>query len=209
MNKLRLFITLIFFTVMTIMWTSLDDQVPLAGYSPVDDSERAEYVASDLNRIVYDKSGRVTQQLSAKKMTYFDAQNRAEFESPLLIVQSRRNDSGDKPENGTPERSVGDDKINHSKWRISAISGILYNNERLLLEKNVDAVNLTEHDYINRIAAQNISVNIKDSTLMSDDIVRIYGDDVTMIGSGLIAHLNDQQIELINHAETIYQSDKK
>ena len=36
----------------------------------------------------------------------------------------------------------------------------------------------------------------------------IKGDGVIMIGSGLIANLNDQQIELIKHAKTTYQTQK-
>ena len=188
MNKFRLLLSIVFITIMTIMWTSLDDQSPSPIQSNLDSTERPEYVAIDLNRIVFDKQGNQIQQLTAKKMTYFKSQNRAEFDAPLLVLQS-------KPQ--------------MSKWRISSVSGILYNDERLMLQHDVDATNLTESDYINSIAAQNIRVNIKDNTLLSDDLVQINGDDVIMTGSGLVANLDDEHIELIRHAQTIYQSNKK
>ncbi|MFT5161509.1 MAG: lipopolysaccharide export system protein LptC [Alteromonadaceae bacterium] len=208
MNKLRLLLSIIFISVMTMMWVSLDDETPVPIQSNLTSAERAEYVAIDLKRIVYNQNGELTQQLTAKKMTYFDSQNRAEFDSPLLVLQTKQNNS-----DGSSSSSSSSDGNETSqaagKWRISSQSGILYNNNRLILRQNVDAINLVQSDYINSITAQNISVNIKDNTMLSDDNVQIRGDDVIMTGSGLIANLNDHHIELIRHAQTIYQSDKK
>ena len=197
MNKFRLLASFIFICVMTIMWASLDDK-PAPNHQPgLNDAERPAYVAVDLNRLVYDKSGNRVQKLTAQKMTYYQSTNRAEFDQPLLIVKSKRKNQDNNKANTI------------SQWRISANSGILYNNERLHLSQNVDAVNLNPAEYINSIEAQTIQMNIKDNILLSDNAVQINGDDVTMVGSGLVANLNDQQIELIKHAETIYQSHKK
>jgi lipopolysaccharide export system protein LptC len=204
MNKLRLLLSIIFISVMTMMWVSLDDETPVPIQSNLTSAERAEYVAIDLKRIVYNQNGELTQQLTAKKMTYFDSQNRAEFDSPLLVLQTKQNNSDGSSSSDGNETSQA-----AGKWRISSQSGILYNNNRLILRQNVDAINLVQSDYINSITAQNISVNIKDNTMLSDDNVQIRGDDVIMTGSGLIANLNDHHIELIRHAQTIYQSDKK
>ena len=173
---------------MTLMWTSLDEQNGQPTQSPLDSTETPEYVAVDLNRTVYDMTGAVTQQLTADKMTYYKSQNRAEFESPTLTMKSNEN--------------------NH-KWRISSGSGILYNNDRLLLEQDVNATNLTESEPINTISGQNIRVNIKQNTLVSEQPVNITGDDVIMTGSGMTADLDKQQIELLKHAETIYDINRR
>ncbi|MFT4924344.1 MAG: lipopolysaccharide export system protein LptC [Phenylobacterium sp.] len=199
MNKLRLLASFIFICVMTIMWASLDDKSVSTNQSGLDGTERPAYVAVNLNRLVYDESGNRVQKLTAQKMTYYKSTNRAEFDQPLLIVKSERKNA-----------KINNNKANTiSQWRISANSGILYNNERLHLTQDVNAVNLNTTEYINSIEAQTIQMNIKDNILLSDNAVQINGDDVTMVGSGLVANLNDQQIELIKHAETIYQSTKK
>ena len=188
MSKLRLLLTAIFISVMALMWFSLNEQKPTQIQSNSDNRRTPDYVAIDLNRIVYDKTGRKTQALSAKKMTYFDAENLAEFESPLLILESAQN---------------------NSKWRISSTDGILYHNQRLLLKNDVDAVNMVANDHINRIIGENIRVNIADNLRLSDHAVSLYGDGLVITGSGLIADLNEQKIELIKHAQTIYQSTNK
>lgn len=210
MNKLRLLASVIFISIMTMMWLSLDDKTPPPIQSNLNTAERPAYVAVDLNRIVYDQDGNQTQQLSAKKMTYFESQNRAEFESPLLVLGSEQQNAA-KTSNGNRENSKDPNKDkskNNNQWKISSDSGILYNNERLFLHQNVNAINLIESDYINSILTDSIEVNIKQNILLSDDIVQINGDGVIMIGSGLIANLNDQQIELIKHAKTTYQTQK-
>lgn len=187
MNKLRLLASVIFIGVMAMMWLSLKDKPKNQQTKNTAQQEKAEYVAKDLNRIVFDKNGRRVQTLSAKKMTYFEAESRAEFESPLLVLES---------------------KENKGKWRISADSGTLYENDRLLLEQKVNAVNLTEADYIDRITSEFFRVNIKDSTMETEQPVQLFGDGLEIIGSGLFADLNQEKIDLIKHAKTIYHPTK-
>jgi lipopolysaccharide export system protein LptC len=187
-NRLRLVLSIVFITAMGFMWLSLKDKPNEPQASVVNPGKQADYVAIDLNRIVFDANGKKTQALSAKKMTYFESENRAEFELPLLVLKSSQT---------------------NSKWQISANRGTLYQNDRLLLQSNVDAVNLTIGDMINRITSDNISVNIIDNTMMSNDPVNMYGEGVEITGAGLMANLNEQKIELIRHAKTIYQTVKK
>lgn len=188
MNKLRLLITVIFLTTMGFMWMSLKDKATPVTGAMVDNNRQPDYVAHDLTRTVFDHTGRKTQSLSAKKMTYFEKENRAAFESPLLILESAQN---------------------NGKWRISATSGVLFQNERLLLEQDVNAINLNASEYIDRITGENIRVNITDSMMLSDHDVNLFGDGLHITGSSLIADLNDQKIELLKHARTIYQNNTK
>lgn len=188
MNKLRLLISAIFFTAMGLMWMSLKQNTAPAIVVKTEDVQQPNYVARDLIRTVFDGSGRKTQRLSAKTMTFFDYNERAEFESPLLILESEQN---------------------KGRWRISSNNGILYNNQRLLLQENVKADNLTLSDGIDRITGEHIRVNLINSTMISEHTVKILGDGIEIIGSGLNADLNEEQIELTKHAKTIYQSYKK
>ena len=188
MNRLRILITVVFFTAMGLMWQSLEDtKAPEQVAAPVQ-SSKPDFVAVNLTRTVYDQNGNKTQRLSAQKMTYYKRQDRAEFESPLLVLQSSEN---------------------KARWRISSDSGILYNNQRLLLEQNVNAINLNLNDPIEQITGDHIRIDTEKSIMMSDHPVNLLGDGVKILGSGLTADLNQEKIELIKHAKTIYQRPSK
>ena len=184
MNGLRLALTVIFFSVMGYMWQSLkDNRTPITPNSSPS-TTKPDFVAINLTRTLYDSDGQRTQRLSADKMTFYKAQNKAEFQSPLLILQSSEN---------------------KGRWRISSQSGILYNNQRLILEQNVNAVNLTLTDPISQITGEHIRVDTKASTMHSKYPVNLYGDGIMITGSEMTADLNQEHIELKKHAKTIYQ----
>lgn len=188
MNRLRLIASIIFISVMTMMWLSLKDKREQATANQSSQQEKAEYVAHDLTRTVFDQDGRKIQTLSAKKMTYYESKSRAEFDSPLLVLES---------------------KSNKGKWRVSAQDGELYANDRLLLKQNVIAVNLTEKDYIDRIVSEYFRINLKDSTMQTEQQVQLFGEGIEIIGNGLFADLNQEKIDLIKHAKTIYHPNKQ
>lgn len=167
------------------MWLSLQEKPQQAVVQNSNEAERAEYVAHDLTRVVYGEDGNKIQTLSAKKMTYYESESRAEFVSPLLVLEAK--DSNSK-----------------GKWRISANSGTLFDNEKLLLEQKVNAVNLIESDYIDRITSEYFRINIKDSTMHTEQPVQMFGDGLKITGSGLVADLNQEKIDLITHAQTKY-----
>jgi len=188
MNRLRILITVIFLSIMGLMWQTLENsKAPEVASTPVT-SAKPDFVAVNLTRTVYDANGNKTQRLSAQKMTYYKAQDKAEFESPLLVLQSSEN---------------------KASWRISSDSGILYNNHRLLLEQNVNAINLSVNDPIEQITGEHIRIDTEQSTMMSDHPVNLLGDGIKILGSGLTADLNQEKIELIKHAKTIYQRPSK
>ncbi len=183
MNRLRLFASLIFIFVMSMMWLSLKEKPQDTATKEQSSEAKPDYVAYDLNRIVFDKNGQRIQTLSAKTMTYYESQNRAEFDSPLLLLESRNN---------------------KGKWRVSAQKGQLIENNRLLLSDEVNAVNLTESDYIDRITSQYFHIDLKASTMHTEQPVQLFGDGLEITGSGLFADLNQEKIDLIKHANTKY-----
>lgn len=183
MNGLRLLATIIFFSAMGYMWQSLKDNRAPAPVAQTPSSTKPDYVAINLTRTVYDSNGQRTQRLTADKMTFYKAEDKAEFQSPLLILQSSEN---------------------KGRWRISSQSGILYNNQELLLEHNVDAVNLTLTDPIDQITGDYVRIDTQASTMHSEHPVNLYGDGVIITGSEMTADLNQEHIELKKHAKTTY-----
>ena len=183
MNGLRLLVTVIFFSAMGYMWQSLKDNRAPVQAAPAPSSTKPDYIAVNLTRTVYDTNGQRTQRLTADKMTFYKAQDKAVFKAPLLMLQSSEN---------------------KGRWRISSESGILYNNQRLLLEQNVNAVNLTLTDPIDQITGDHIRIDTQASTMHSEHPVNLYGDGVVITGSEMTADLNQEHIELKKHAKTTY-----
>lgn len=169
---------------MGLMWHILQTSHTPPVIAEKKDTSKPDFVAVNLTRTIYDAEGNKTHRLSAQKMTYYKSQDKAEFESPLLVLQSNEN---------------------KARWRISSDSGILYNNQQLILEQNVNAINLTLSDPIDQITGEHIRINTQQSTMMSDHPVNLLGDGIKILGSGMTADLNQEKIELIKHAKTIYQ----
>ena len=186
MNRWRLLITVLFMLAMSGMWYLGKDTPPARQAEQSDTSQRPDYVAVNLQRTVYDKDGRRTQSLSARKMTYYERENRAEFEAPQFTLESKTNQG--------------------SRWQISAQSGILHDNRTLLLNNDVDAVNSVQTDFINRIQGENFAIDIEATTMTSEHPVKMTGDGILITGSGMATDLNTKQIDLIKHAQTIFQN---
>jgi lipopolysaccharide export system protein LptC len=188
MNPLRLIVTALFFSAMWLMWQTLQQNRTPVSNKVNQASATPDFVAVDLHQTVFNEQGKRTQRLSAQKMTYYKTIDKAEFESVVMVLQSSEN---------------------KGRWQISSDSGILYNNQRLLLEQNVNAENLTLSDPIERIVGEQVYINSQDSTMKSDHPVTLYGDGVKIEGSGMTADLNEEKIELVKHAKTIYHRDHK
>jgi len=89
-------------------------------------------------------------------------------------------------------------------WQINAAEATLYENNQLILEGNVTAINLTDNAMIDHINADNIQVDIELQTMSSEQPVELVGPDLKITGRGLKADLKAEVIELINHTRTIY-----
>lgn len=188
MSHLRAAIILIVFGCIGYFWQTIKHNSDENSIIPSTIAyNEPDYIATDLTRTVYDKSGQRIQKLTAKKMTFFKHNHQAEFQSPLLILLSMEN---------------------KGRWRISSQSGIMYNDQYLVLKKQVSAINLTLTDPIERISGEHIEIDTSNSTMYSQYPVNLYGDGIIISGSEMTADLNKEQIELKKHAKTLYRNIK-
>lgn len=138
------------------------------------------YLAVNLNSKLYDKEGVLSHQVAAKKMEHYDELGFAVFDNPIYTLYL---------DNGEP-------------WQITADEGVLYDNNRIQLEKNVKIVNLRTDEYVKEITTEYIEINLQDKTLSSDQLVNISGVDYTVQSIGLFGDLASQQYELKQHVQT-------
>ncbi len=140
-----------------------------------------DYTAHDLKQTIFDENGKISHKVSAKKMESYQDIGFTHFSEPTFIIYSE-----------------------DETWQIKAYEAILYENKKLLLEQDVEAVNLNPNAMIQKIAADQIEINILASTMRSEHEVKMTGPNLLIVGQGLNADLIQETLELINHTQTIY-----
>ncbi|WP_371194915.1 LPS export ABC transporter periplasmic protein LptC [Glaciecola sp. SC05] len=180
MNRIGYSIAFIF-TVVLILYLPILFEKEEAPSVSTDGAELIpNYSAINLSSKLYDKSGKLSHRVAATRMEHFDQLGFAVFDNPVYTLYL---------DNGEP-------------WQITADEGVLYNNNRIQLEKNVKILNLRTDEYVKEITTEYIEINLQDKTLSSDQLVNISGVDYTVKSIGLFGDLATQQYELKEHVQT-------
>ena len=172
MNQLRIIATLIFISLMAFMsylWQTAPQPVVVNDQT---ERQKPDFIAVDIKLTQFGQDGLRESQLSANKMEYYKQLDQATFTQPLIVLQ--------------PEQNKG-------RWRISSNYGVLYNNQQLVLEQDVTATNLTLTDLVERIEGQKIDIDLKYSTMFSQQKVNLFGDGMMITGSDMLADLTQEQ----------------
>lgn len=176
----RIWLTLVFIAVMIWLWRPFlfseqkTTPVPVAENQP-------DYIAQQLKQRVFDDAGKLSHEVTAQSMQLFKETQLTQFIKPVFTIYT-------------------EDGI----WHLSAESARLIGNEKLVLEDQVIASNLTPDALIESISAQSIEYSINTKLMVSNHLVTLTGPGMTVAGQGLNADLNQQVIKLINHTETTY-----
>lgn len=180
MNRIGWSLILIFGAVIAlyipILFSDDNDTIKQSG----DIALIPNYQAVNLNSKLYDKEGKLSHQVAATKMEHYEELGFAVFENPVYTLYLQ---------NGQP-------------WRVTAMEGTLYADNRIQLEKNVKIVNLESQEYVREINTEYIEINLQTRTLHSDQIVEISGQDYLVTSVGLTGDLVTQQYELKEHVKT-------
>lgn len=176
----RIWLTLVFIAAMIWLWRPFlfseqkTTPVPVAENQP-------DYIAQQLKQRVFDDAGKLSHEVTAQSMQLFKETQLTQFIKPVFTIYT-------------------EDGI----WHLSAESARLIGNEKLVLEDQVIASNLTPDALIESISAQSIEYSINTKLMVSNHLVTLTGPGMTVAGQGLNADLNQQVIKLINHTETTY-----
>lgn len=183
MNRVTLCICVLFVLALGLSlpsWLKKDDDI---SELQTEEAWVPNYQASQMRSTLYDKMGHINHQVYATKMEHFDLLGFTLFKQPnyLLYAQSLH------------------------PWKVEAIEGTLYEDQRLQFETNVEITSLDEKGYIQVIRTNFVEVNLADKTMYSDQPVEIVGPNFVINSNGFTASLETQRYELLDHVKTVYQ----
>ncbi|RJE76850.1 LPS export ABC transporter periplasmic protein LptC [Pseudoalteromonas sp. MSK9-3] len=181
MTTNRIAVLGLFLLTMGWLWYPYLSQPSTSQNNTQDVIAKPDYIATELQQTIYNETGVRSHTVTAKKMELYQELGFSHFEAPIFTLY-----------NGT------------MNWKITAKEATLYENNTLILEGDVVAKNLTDKAMITHINADHIRVEITKRLMQSEQPVKISGPDLMITGKGLLADLNTEVIELINHTRTVY-----
>lgn len=169
-----------------LLWLPRDADSP---ETEIEDSTQVlpDFTAENLVTRIYDPSGRMSHRIEASKMSHFTAQNRTELKKPVYA-------------SFLPELPSTAGNL----WQISASEGEFFRDQRLELFNSVLITNLSEVGYIQNIETEALQIDIPKREMTSSHPVQITGPQINIMGIGFRVDLESQQLELIEHVESIY-----
>lgn len=177
----RIVLIILFIIIMAGLWLPYF-YMPKKAAPKVDEIANVpDYIAIDLKQTNFDQSGRISHQVKASKMSMYQELGFTHFEQPQFTIFS---DEG--------------------VWQLSAAEATLYDGDKLILEQDVTAQNLTPNAMLNLIQAASIEYLISTKLMTSKTAVTMTGPGLTITGQGLDANLDSEVIKLINHTKTSY-----
>lgn len=177
----RIVLIILFVIVMAGLWIPYF-YMPKKPVPKVDEiASVPDYIAIDLKQTNFDENGRISHQVMASKMSMYQELGFTHFEQPRFTIFS-------------------DDGI----WQLSAAEATLYDGDKLILEQDVSAQNLTPDAMLNLIEAASIEYLISTKLMTSTTSVTMSGPGLKVTGQGLNANLESEIIKLINHTKTSY-----
>lgn len=149
-----------------------------------------DFTAYGLATRVFEADGRLAHQIRAKRMAHYSAIRLTELEEPIYTTF-------------LSERLVNVQETG-AEWQISAQFGRFYEDERLELTDEVAIVNRSGIGYIHEIMTDNLAIDLQSGIMHTDAPVTLRGPQFYVHGIGMRIDLEAQQLEIIEHVETIY-----
>jgi len=184
MNLARLLLSSVFIAIMLWLWYPYLTTSEVTTATTPEIEVLPDYTANSLKQTVFDKQGKVSHKVTAKRMELYQELGFTHFSKPTFTLFS---------ENDT--------------WEISSAEATLYennDNKKLILEQSVIARNLNPIAMVQKITTEQIEIYIQDSTMHSNQLTTMTGPNLLITGKGLNADLKKETLELINHTQTIY-----
>ena len=183
MNRLALSIMLIFGAAIALylsVWLEEEEEVFV---NDTDEALIPNYEATNLRTKIFDKSGRLTHQINAKKMEHFDQLDFVTFIEP--------------------EYTIYLENANES-WKLNAEEGTFIEGNLIQLASDVEITSMQQDDYVQQISTQFIEIQLQTKSLSTDQPVVISGANFTINSIGFEGNIATQQYELSNHVQTEY-----
>lgn len=146
-----------------------------------------DFVAYQLTRRSFDKDGNLSGQVHAAQMTHFEQLGQIQFEQPAYTLYEER----------------------QPRWQISSAQGVLYQDNKVILEQNVQVHNLHQGEMFRQIQTEQLEMLLETQLLQTDHPVLVLGQSFQIHGQGLQADLITQKLRLFKHQGTVYQHENQ
>lgn len=164
-------------------WQVLDQE---QSGTPGNQDNQPDYVAVDLTRMIYDEEGHLSDLIRAQRMEHFERFGFLQFDFPIYTIYQEK----------VP------------LWQVTSEQAVLYPDDKLILEHRVELRNMSTDPLFTRIETNAVELLFNSNTLQSNEQVRIFGLGFQITGKGMLADLNEQNVELKQHTKTVYYNEK-
>jgi lipopolysaccharide export system protein LptC len=144
-----------------------------------------DYVAYQLVRTSFDNNGNLTGLIRAEQMAQYEQLGQIQFEQPAYSIY----------------------EAELPRWQISADSGVMYIDDKVLLEQNVVVDNLQPKALFQKMETPQLEFLLDAQRLQTNAGVEITGDGFAIQGQGVTIELLTKMITLKQHNGTIYRNE--
>mgnify|MGYP006148912949 CR=1 FL=1 len=145
-----------------------------------------DFVAYQLIRTSYDASGNMSGMIRATQMSHFEQLGQLQLEDPAYTIFEQQ----------------------LPKWQVSSNSGLLYPDDKVVLEQNVVLENLKSGELFNKLESEQLEYQFDQQLISTNQQVVISGDGFAINGQGVKVNLVTQKLQLHQHKGTVYRHDK-
>ncbi|WP_333796000.1 LPS export ABC transporter periplasmic protein LptC [Rheinheimera sp.] len=183
--KQQIFWFLLVLTCASLLYGWLDNE----GKSTATNAEQElapDFIAYDLVRTSFDGSGNMSGLIKARQMSHFEQLGQIQFEAPAY--------------------TIFEDQL--PKWQVSSDHGVLYPDDKVVLEQQVILDNLKSGELFNKLETNQLEYLFEQQMLQSRQQVLISGDGFAINGQGVEVDLVKQKLQLHQHKGTVYRHEK-
>ncbi len=187
MNRRTLFlISLLAIVAILVLWQPWQQEQEVPAVTELE-QQTPDFTAENLVTRIFESNGRLSHRIRAAHMAHYSQQNLTKLTLPVYITNIEN-----QPEGAT------------ELWQVKASEGRFYNDEKLELITQVELTNLSNIGYIRNITTDYLAIDLNTQQMYTESPVTISGPQFLIRGIGLTVDIESQQLELIQHVETIF-----
>ena len=163
-----------------------------ATIAPKEQKAPLNYIAYNVSNIHFDETGKITYKIFSSQATGFTDKDQTVFKNPkvILYIENKKND--------TP-----------TVWEISSKNGILYNQNKLVLSKDVWLKNLSLDQLIQTMTTEKLTMLLDKKELSSDLLITWQGPQMKQQGVGMWASLITEELIVKDKIKAVYFNETK
>ncbi|MFT6987312.1 MAG: lipopolysaccharide export system protein LptC [Psychromonas sp.] len=159
---------------------------------PISPKQQFNYIAYNVSSIHFDESGKIAHKLFADKATSFAENDITVFEHPKVMFY------------------IEDKETNEiSVWQISSEHGILYEQKKLILSKEVWVKNLSLDQLVETMTTEELTIRLDKKEISSDLLVNWQGPQMRQQGIGMWASLITEELIVKDKIKAVYLNENK